>query len=186
MDYLLLLLMLLVLVILALLYHKIRRIHLATFRLNKASEETFSLFRQFQAYDGLMRLITPSHPLPLLRGWAASPDLLLTLAKHVLKHKPASILECSSGSSTVVMARCCQINGCGHVYSLEHDKKFAEVSREWLSEQGLASWATVIDAPLARTGDSQQPWYDLSGLAAADSGYDMLVIDGPQIGRAHV
>lgn len=179
MEYLMLLLMLLILVVLALLFHKVRRIHLATFRLNKASDETFALFRQFQAYDGLMRLISPPQPLPLLRGWAASPDLLLTLAKHVLKHKPTAILECSSGSSTVVMARCCQLNGCGHVYSLEHDQKFAQISRQWLAEQGLESWATIINAPLVPTGDTHQPWYDLNRLTTPDSGYDMLVIDGP-------
>jgi len=179
MDYLLLLLMLLILVLLALLFHKIRRIHLATFRLNKASDETFALFRQFQAYDGLMRLISPPHPLPLLRGWAASPDLLLTLAKHVLKHKPTAILECSSGSSTVVMARCCQLNSEGHVYSLENDEKFAQISRQWLEEQGLEAWATIIHAPLVPTGESGQPWYDLAKLEPNATKFDMLVIDGP-------
>lgn len=126
-----------------------------------------------------MRLIQPRHPLPLLRGWAGSPDLLLTLAQHALKHRPRAVLECSSGSTTVVLARCCELSGTGHVYSLEHDERFARQTRELLEAQGLGSWATVIDAPLTPGGPAAQPWYALDGLQAPAEGFDMLVIDGP-------
>ncbi|TDY03761.1 O-methyltransferase [Thiohalophilus thiocyanatoxydans] len=179
MDYLLLFLLLVVLASQALLFYKVRKIHLASYRLLGAAQESGALYQQLQAYDGLMRLIRPVAPLPLLRGWAASPDLLFTLAKHTIKHKPVSILECSSGSSTMVLARCCQLNGVGHVYSLEHDEHFAEQTREGLVEQGLEEWASVIHAPLIPTGDAGQPWYDLTRLQAPEGGFDMLVIDGP-------
>jgi len=179
MDYVLLLLLLVVLVSQALLFHKVRRIHLASYRLLDAADESHGLYHQLQAYDSLMRLIQPVAPLPLLRGWAASPDLLLLLARHVKKYRPGAILECSSGSSTLVMARCCQMNGSGHVYSLEHDAHFAEQTREGLAEQGLEEWASVIHAPLVSTGESGQPWYDLSRLAVPEGGFEMLVIDGP-------
>lgn len=179
MDYVLLVLLLIVLASQALLFYKVRRIHLASYKLLDAASESHTLYHQFQAYDSLMRLLQPVTPLPLLRGWAASPDLLLTLARYVLKNKPDAILECSSGSSTLVMARCCQINGCGHVYSLEHDARFAEQTREGLAEQGLEEWASVVHAPLVSTGESGQPWYDLTGLSAPEGGFDMLIIDGP-------
>jgi predicted O-methyltransferase YrrM len=179
MEYLLLVLLLVLLAGQALLLHKVRKVHLATFPLQDAAQETHSLFRQLQAYDSLMRIIDPPCPLPLLRGWAASPDLLLTLARHVTTKKPEAIIECSSGSSTVVMARCCQMNGHGHVYSLEHDAQFAALSRQWIADQGLESWATVIDAHLVQTAQNGQPWYDLSTLTPPDGGFDMLVIDGP-------
>lgn len=179
MDYLLLILLLIVLLSQALLFYKVRKIHLLSFRLMDAANDTRALYHQLQAYDGLMRLTRPVAPLPLLRGWAASPDLLLVLARHVLKHKPQSILECSSGSSTLVMARCCQLNGRGHVYCLEHDEHFAGQTREGLAEQGLEEWATVIHAPLVPTGESGQPWYDLSHLPGIGNKFDMLVIDGP-------
>ena len=168
---------LLVLQVLA--YRKLRKVHLATFRLLEGAAEAHSLFHQFQAYDSLMRLINPGAPLPLLRGWAASPDLLLLLAQHIIKHKPDHILECSSGASTLVMARCCQRNGKGHVWSLEHDEDYAKQTRERLAEHGLEVWASVIHSPLVPTGASRQPWYDLAGLGAPDGGFDMLVIDGP-------
>lgn len=179
MDTLLIALVLLLLGSQLVLFHKLRKVHLASYRLLQAADETFSLFQQFQSYDSLMRLIEPARPLPALRRWAASPDLLLTLAKEVLDRKPEAILECSSGSTTLVLARCCQLNSSGHVTSLEHDEKFAIQTREWLAEHGLERWATVIHAPLRPTGKTGQPWYDLSHLEIPENGFDMLVIDGP-------
>ncbi len=179
MDLLIAILLVVVLGTQAILFHKLRRIHLASFRALAAADETFALFKQVQAYDGLMRLISPIRPLPLLRGWAASPDLLLVLAEDVLKRKPATVLECSSGVSTLVLARCCQLNGNGHVYSLEHDERFACETRARLAEHGLQDWATVNDAPLVATEESGQRWYDLSRFAPPADGFDMLVIDGP-------
>lgn len=179
MEFLLLILILSIIAFQAILARKVRQIHLASYRLLDAAEETYSLFHQIQAYDGLMRRIQPAVPLPLLRGWAASPDFLLAIARHVLNHKPTAILECSSGTSSIVMARCCQLNGSGHVYSLEHNEEFAIQTRENLAEQGLDAWGTVIHAGLVPTGESGQPWYDLIRLQTPDDGFDMLVIDGP-------
>lgn len=89
------------------------------------------------------------------------------------------VVECSSGTSTLVLARCCQINGHGHVYSLEHGEEYAIASTRTLKEMGLESFASVIHAPLVecKLDDTQQAWYSLQGLSAKD--IDMLVIDGP-------
>lgn len=186
MDYALIMLATLILAIQVLVFHKVRRIHLTTYRLlaaadtiDRTEKETRTLYRQLQSYDGLMRLIEPARPLPPLRGWAASPDFLLTIARHATAEKPEAILECSSGSSTVVLARCCQLNGCGHVWSLEHDAQYAAHTRARLEEQGLSEWATVVDAPLAPSPKTAQPWYEVGALRGPEHGFDMLVIDGP-------
>lgn len=89
-------------------------------------------------------------------------------------------MECGSGVSTVVLARCMQLNGEGHVYSMDHDAIFAEKTRRELKAQGLEGWATVLDAPLREhelNGDSWL-WY-ASGVLPEDIGIDMLVVDGP-------
>lgn len=184
MDALLVVLVVSILAVQFILFYKLRKLHLASFRMLAAADETFALFKQFQAYDGLKQLIEPSRPLPLLRGWAASPDLLFLLAQDVLKHKPQALLECSSGVSTLVLARCCQLNGSGHVYSLEHDERFAQETCGRLADHGLGTWATVIHAPLIPAGESGQPWYDLDRLIAPSGGFDMLVIDGPPASTA--
>jgi predicted O-methyltransferase YrrM len=169
-------------------FHKVRKIHMASYAIHEAAsqtqKETLALFAQMQAYDGLMRLLQLRAPLPPLRGWAASPDFLLIIAQHVVKNKPKVIVECSSGSSTLVLARCCELNGSGHVYSLEHDPHYGNITRERLAEQGLSAWATVIDAPLIMQEKVNQPWYDLAGLPADIGPIDMLVVDGPPLESA--
>jgi len=174
---------------LALILHKVRRLHIAMFELtDKVGEihaESKENYGQIQAYLDLVRLLKLESPLPRLRGWAASPDFLLVVAKHALQHKPKMIVECSSGASTIVLAQCLKMNGTGHVYSLEHDIKFAEITRQNLSNAGLLSWATVIDAPLKSLDEKTESiWYTTDGIDNVDQ-IDMLVVDGPPASTCH-
>jgi len=111
--------------------------------------------------------------------WSAAPDFLDLLASHMQQARPRQTVECGSGLSTLVLARCCALNGTGHVHSLEHGPEFAARTRTELLREGLADYATVIDAPLVEVslaGESYR-WYDLGGLHSGN--IDMLVIDGP-------
>src|SRR5258706_928310 len=137
-------------------------------------------FRQSELLMALYAELKPAHALPRTRGWAASPDFLLNLVRHVFASQPRNIVECGSGSSTVVLAECMQKRARGHVYSLEHDAVHASLTRQMLRDRGLQDFATVIDAPLTpfSAGDWQGMWYRLSGLNI-EGGIDMLVVDGP-------
>ena len=184
MDFLLLGLMLANTLLTAYALHKVRKIHLATFRLERDLAYNTAQFEptyaQVTAFHDLHQLIEPVKPLPPLRGWAASPDFLLEIAQYALDSKPLTILECSSGASTIVLARCCQLLGQGHVYSLEHDEVYAEKSRQELARHGLGDFASVINAPLVPTPsvDGQQ-WYSLEELPSSVTDVGLLVIDGP-------
>lgn len=186
--------LLLAIFFLALLLHKVIRIHRAAIGIESTlirqktqldglsglKRDIEDVYTQTQAYLDLCRLISPQGALPSLRGWAASPDFLIEVAKHAMQHKPKTILECSSGASTVVLARCCQLNDCGHVYSLEHDPIYAAKTQLLLAEHGLKDWATVTIAPLS--GSSEHPgipWYDTTTLPVGLKSVEMLVIDGP-------
>ncbi|TWI69006.1 methyltransferase family protein [Pseudoduganella lurida] len=161
--------------------HKVRLIHLMLHDVRDQSRrETAGLFRQLEALQGLYTDLGLTRSLPDTRGWAASPDFLLELARHALAERPALVVECSSGTSTLVLARCLQINGGGKLYSLEHDPAYARQTREQLRRHGLADWATVLDAPLIpRTFDGATwPWYATDALPP-DGEIDMIVIDGP-------
>ncbi len=118
-------------------------------------------------------------PLPYTPSWSAAADFLNLLVRHMRSYRPAQVVECGSGTSTLVLARCCQINGAGHVFSLEHEAHFAEATGAALADQGLAAWATVLYAPLRPWMLEGQawPWYDLAALPAG--GIDLLVVDGP-------
>ncbi len=173
------------LALLAFLLHKVRRMHLMLYRIQtdaeEARRESTALFGQLQAFQALERLLNLPHSLPSLRGWAGSPDMLLQVAQRVLTTRPDVVLECSSGASTIVAARCCQLNGSGHVYSLEHDETYAQKTSSHLAQQGLSDWATVVHAPLEQGADGAH-WYRDSALLAQATGATLLVIDGPPAG----
>jgi predicted O-methyltransferase YrrM len=160
--------------------HKVRLIHMMLHDVRDQSQrESAALFRQLEALHGLYIELGLSRSLPDTRGWAASPDFLLELTRYALSDKPKVIVECSSGTSTTVLARCMQINGGGKVYSLEHDPVYARETRRQLERHGLSAWAEVIDAPLTAQefAGATWPWYAMDGLSPPE--IDMLVIDGP-------
>lgn len=162
---------------------KIWRVHQGLYRveakLARLQREIQSLFVQGEALNGLYADLAFRRSLPPTRGWAASPDFLGVLARHVMQARPKVILECGSGVSTVVLARACELNGIGHVYSLEHQADFAERTRSELHRHGLAGHGEILDAPLTRhTFDGREwSWYGLQALPSIP--FDMLVIDGP-------
>lgn len=161
--------------------NKVRNMHLLMFDVKRSvQEESANLFRQLEALQALYLELGLKHSLPPTRGWAASPDFLLETARHALQHKPTAVVECSSGTSTLVLARCMQLNGGGKVYSLEHDAEFAQQTRDNLARLGLSAYAEVLDAPLrpVELGASTWRWYAHEVLPARLD-IDMLVIDGP-------
>jgi len=168
--------------LIAYLLHKVREVHLSTYKmledLSVSRREVESLFPQIQALLALERKLALNMALPPLRGWAGSPDFLLEVADNVTSRKPNVVMECSSGVSTLVIARCLQLNGRGHLYSLEHNPQYAGITRENLRRFGLVEWATVIDAPLEREG-SQPPWYARKAIPDTIQEVEMLVVDGP-------
>jgi len=165
--------------------HKVRLVHLLLHEVrDHALREPAGLYRQLEALQGLYAELNLSRSLPATRGWAASPDLLLELARHAQAACPQVVVECSSGTSTLVLARCMQLNGTGMVYSLEHDPVYAQHTRRELERHGLSAWAQVLDAPLQpqQFGAATWPWYAPSALHSAlpaQAQVDLLVIDGP-------
>jgi len=161
--------------------HKVRLIHLLLHdSRDQSRQDVSSLFRQMEALQGLYLDLGLSKSLPATRGWAASPDFLLELARHALQEKPLAVVECSSGTSTLVLARCMQLNGHGKVYSLEHEPHYARQTRRQLAHHGLSDWAEVLDAPLRPHvyADGDWPWYAEEVLPAGLA-INLLVIDGP-------
>lgn len=179
-DLVILLISVATLAVLLLVLRKVRNAHLRLLRLpSQLSRAVDVLFRQFEAMLALNRLLDLEKPLPPTRGFAASPDFLLVVAKHSLRVRPVTVVECGSGVSTIVLARCMQLNGVGHVFSLEHDRQFGDKTREELSRQSLSEWGTVLDAPLQPTHlrGEDWPWYARNGLPNAP--IDLLIVDGP-------
>lgn len=145
----------------------------------RVTTEVRDQFGQLEAYLSLRDRLGLREGLPYSHQWSAAPDFLKLIVEHALATQPNTIVECSSGLTTLMLARCCQVNDKGKVFSLENGAEFAEKTRGEIARYGLTKIATVIDAPLkATTVDGvEYQWYDPAGLP--DRSIEMLVIDGP-------
>lgn len=117
--------------------------------------------------------------LPYVRHWSAAADFLTLLVEHLRRERPAVIVECGSGLSTLILAQVCALEGRGRVWSLEHEPGCAAQTRDAIARYGLARVATVLHAPLRRyrLDAEEYDWYDLSGLP--EQAIELLVVDGP-------
>lgn len=138
--------------------------------------------RQVEALLSLHSALRPEAPLPSTRGWAASSDLAGDLVREVFARRPRLVVECGSGTSSVLLALALRRCGAGRLVSLEHDAAYAEATRAALRLHGLADHCEVVLAPLrpVRIGDQDWLWYDLERVRAAiDAPIDLLFVDGP-------
>jgi predicted O-methyltransferase YrrM len=120
--------------------HKVRNSHLMLYSMrDQLQAEITASYHQLEKLLGLYVDLGLTKSLPGTRGWAASPDFLTELGRYALSAKPTSVVECSSGTSTIVLARCMQINGQGKVYSLEQDPVYAAKTNEQLERHGLSA-----------------------------------------------
>ena len=134
--------------------------------------ELAHVYHQFEAVEQLLPLLKLSAPLPPSRGWAASPDFLLTLAHVTKKVRPRLSVELGSGISTLVLAK----SGAKKIVSLDHSLEFGSQTREMLLSHGVRGVDIRIHELENYRGKYQ--WYaksTLKGLAKID----LLVIDGP-------
>jgi predicted O-methyltransferase YrrM len=174
------LMLLLIGLVLTYVVHKVRRIHSLAYTLREETRiDVENSFQQLSILAGLYIDLGLRKGLPATRGYAASPDFLRELVDHALESQPRVVLECSSGVSTIVLARCLELNGSGHIYSLEHLTEYANETRRNLAKHGLTEWATVLDASLCNHTIGEEHWSWYSEEALPDLAIDMLVVDGP-------
>ncbi|MFC7598238.1 class I SAM-dependent methyltransferase [Terrabacter sp. GCM10028922] len=136
---------------------------------------------QTQAVANLFALVPVRGVIPFMGGWAASPDLVLTLVAEVLSRRPALVVECGSGVSTLWMSLVIDHFGLEtRIVSLDHDPAYAEQTRQTLRDHGVAHVAEVRDAPLTPTGlpGHDTPWYALESIEDLHD-IGLLFVDGP-------
>lgn len=137
--------------------------------------------RQLEALLNLHAMIPVRRALPPSRGWAASPDLLLTYVGVILDRRPELVVECGSGLSTLWAALALEtVGGSGRVVALEHDEEFRAGTLAALEEHGVAHRAEIRQAPIENVtlGSQDWPWYAAGALAGLD-GVGVLLVDGP-------
>jgi len=115
--------------------------------------------------------------LPFTQGYAASPDLLYTIKELIQRNNPKLILEAGSGVSTLISSYSVKKYGNGKVISLDHEKYFANITKEEIKKHKLETYAKVVHAPLVDY-KGKFFWYDIKTLESIES-IDLLIIDGP-------
>lgn len=121
-------------------------------------------------------------PTPLMGGWAMTPAGMKQLMDLATEPEVSLIVECGSGTSTVLMALALQREGRSdtRIVSLEHLSEYAEVTSSQLARLGLSELAEVRLAPLEPIDldGIEYQWYE--GAAFEDLAHiDVLVVDGP-------
>jgi len=119
---------------------------------------------------------------------AMRPSGVVAVLNEIVVNQRSRIVELGAGVSTFYIGRLLRGQG-GHVWTVEHDQRWADVVERGLAAEDLASVVTVIHAPLTPI-DSAWPaeeatWYDKEVLRSEYSGQsiDLLVVDGPPAGR---
>ena len=153
-----------------------------TWQLNRINGEQKRLYPELEALIDLRASLPLRAPLPPLRGWAASPDVLKWMTTWMRDHQPRLVIECGSGTSTVLFGYLAQQTGVGRVVALEHDQRYAKQTRELAVRHGVAEWVEVRDARLQpwQHGDETWDWYDLTATEDLDE-IGLLFVDGPPV-----
>ena len=138
----------------------------------RIKNEIADAYHQVEAIEQLLPMLKLSAPLPPSRGWAASPDFLLTLAHITKSVRPRLTVELGSGTSTLVLAK----SGARKIISLDHSQEFGAQTRSMLESHKVRGVEIRIHD--LESYPSGYKWYaksTLKGLAKID----LLVIDGP-------
>jgi predicted O-methyltransferase YrrM len=139
----------------------------------RSREENWQHYRQSEYFAQLISLMDFKAAIPGLRSWAASADVLLTLANISQKIKPKVIVDLGSGVSTLVLAKA---TPSAKVFSIDHLPEFASKTRSLLDDHQIANVDLRV-APLSSHPSGGQ-WYEISAFADIDQ-IDLLFIDGP-------
>ncbi|MBS9402914.1 glycosyltransferase [Halomonas sp. TRM85114] len=145
------------------------------------------LYTQLESLSWLQRRLAIKGHLPQLRGWAASPDVLLRLHAHIIATRPQVIVEFGSGVSTLVIADALCQNGVGELISIEHSEHYGAQTLSTLQAERLEDWVDLRICDLEAwegehlnpdDADNPSQWYSLSVLEDVKQ-VDLIWVDGP-------
>lgn len=147
------------------------------------AEESEHLQYKYQCISELNTLLPIRSPLPPMTGWAATPELAITVLKHIRLKKPSLIVELGSGVTTLVSAYSLEkYYPEGEIISLDHDSEYANITRNELNHHELSKYVDIRTATLKDTdvNGRKHKWYD-TDTCKFDKSIDLLIIDGPPV-----
>lgn len=128
------------------------------------------------------RFIPRDGALPPAGSFALRAQGVADLVDLVQRRRPSRIVECGSGASSAWIGLALEELGEGHLFSLEHDPRYAEITRQLLASLGVEHRVTVLEAPLKESEGAEggkRLWYAAEALSELPAEIDLLFIDGP-------
>ena len=135
----------------------------------------------FQYSLFLNRRLGTRLPLPESTRWSASPHLAAVLVELIERHRPKSIVELGSGTSTIVIGYLLEKLPGSTLYTIEHSEQYAHQTSGELDRHGLEN-INLFVAPLRSTsiGGGSYLWYDWESVRTKlPDKIDLLLVDGP-------
>lgn len=139
------------------------------------------LLRDAEDLIALSVVLAPTQPFPRLGGWALGPDSARFVVESVLSSKPDHVIECGSGTSTVLIALALEKIGAGRLSTLEHDLDYLRKTERLLVDNGLDSRVELVHAPLGpvEVENTTVDWYRLPDRWLEGKQFDLVLVDGP-------
>lgn len=119
-----------------------------------------------------------------INGGALRPICIAYILNEIIINERKSILEFGSGLSTIIMARLISKNNIKtKIITVEHNEKWATIIEQYLGNENLLQYVTIIRADLKEieTSFGVVNWYDYNKISAIIEGekFDLIVVDGP-------
>jgi predicted O-methyltransferase YrrM len=148
--------------------------------INNNKKEIHDLYNQIDALLSINSFIQLRHPLPIMRGWPASPDFILRLINVIFETKPKTILDVGSGVTSLIAGYCIEKIGSGKVVSLDHDEKYYNITKSNIEKHGLEKVIELNFAPLREydINNKKWLWYD-NEFTKIYNNFDLIIVDGP-------
>lgn len=131
----------------------------------------------------LQPLLTNLPYLPF-NGGALRPICIAYILNEIIINQRKSVLEFGSGLSTIMMARLISKNNLKtKIVTVEHNENWATLIEQYLENENLLQFVTIIRADLKEIGTSLGAvnWYNYNEISTTikDKKFDLIVVDGP-------
>ncbi|MGC0250373.1 class I SAM-dependent methyltransferase [Pseudactinotalea sp. Z1748] len=147
--------------------------------LRKVSYETREQLRDMEAFAYLYPQVHPAALMPPLGRWSMDVRNVAHLTDLIRQRVPRRVLELGGGASTVWLGYILrEIDA--RMLSVDHDEKFASITRGNILRHGLEAVVDVQIAPLKESEIAGRAgkWYSAE-LFTGCGPIDLLIVDGP-------
>jgi len=157
--------------------------------LNNSNNKNLELIHHSKKADDIysMAILQPlliDYPYIPFTASSLRPLCLAYILNEIIINERKFILEFGMGISTIMIARLIKKNNLNvKIYSVEHNKVWADIINDYLIKEDLKHFVTFIVADLKEIDSplGMVKWYDYSVIMnkIKEQKFDLIIVDGP-------